>query len=189
MIVYDLEIKKAIPHGECVDGIEYCKGWDDHENMGIACLCAYDFTTDRYRVFTENSLHRFILLCGESKRPLAGFNNIGFDNEVLACNGLEVKEEWCYDLLREIWDAIDRVSPFESKKGTGLDAVAKANGYEGKTGHGARAPIWYQQGDIGKVIDYCLEDVRLTKELIDKVMKDGKLNDPRKPSRQLEIAA
>lgn len=186
MIVYDLEIQKAIPHGERLDGIEYCEGWDDHENMGIACICAYDYGTNRYRVFSEGNLDGFRKLCGERK-SLAGFNNIGFDNEVLACNGIQIPDDWCYDLLREIWDAIDQIGPFESKKGTGLDNVAKANGWTGKTGHGAKTPVWYQRGQIGRVIDYCLEDVRLTKELIDKVKESGKLNDPRDPSQTLSI--
>ena len=187
MIVYDLEIQKAIPHGERVDGIEYCKGWDDHANMGIACLCAYDFAADRYFVFTEDNLKEFDDLA--EGHTLGGFNSIGFDNKVLRAEGLLQDHHAHYDLLRRTWDAMDDIDPDESKKGSGLDALARANGFKGKTGHGAKAPVWYQQGQIGRVINYCLEDVRITKELIARVYAEGVLNDPRKPSRQLEIAA
>jgi hypothetical protein len=34
-----------------------------------------------------------------------------------------------------------------------------------KTGHGAMAPVWWQQGHHSKVIDYCLNDVWLEAKL------------------------
>ena len=53
MLVYDIETTKAVPdRAPNVAGIEYCGGWEDHANMGISVICAYDYTTDRYRVLT-----------------------------------------------------------------------------------------------------------------------------------------
>jgi hypothetical protein len=37
-ILYDLEIKNAIPDKSPIPGIEYCGGWNDHGNMGISVI-------------------------------------------------------------------------------------------------------------------------------------------------------
>ena len=50
-----------------------------------------------------------------------------------------------------------------------------------KTGNGAHAPIWYQEGKLGKVIDYCLNDVRVETKLFMKVMKTGRMATTYKP--------
>lgn len=44
MIIYDIEIQKAIPPFEKKDrlpDISYCRGWTDFKNMGIACIGTY----------------------------------------------------------------------------------------------------------------------------------------------------
>ena len=63
--------------------------------------------------------------------------------------------------------------------GYGLDALAIANGLTGKTGHGADAPVDWQLGRYGSVIDYCLEDVRITAKLIHKVIMGDPLTSPK----------
>ena len=182
MLVYDIEIINAIPprKGENrVEGITYCEGWHDHANMGVACICAYDFVDHRFRVFTEGNFSEFDRLASE--RMVAGFNSISFDDKVVWELNLadEVRTE--YDLLRECWIA-DGLSPefeYPSHTGYGLDALAKANNLTGKTGHGAVAPVEWQLGCYGKVIDYCLEDVRLTAALIQHLMRGGQLVSPK----------
>ena len=60
--------------------------------------------------------------------------------------------------------------------GFGLDAVCEANDLGGKTGHGALAPVQWQRGEISAVINYCLMDVKLTKELFDLCQKGEVVN-------------
>ena len=88
-----------------------------------------------------------------------------------------------------MWRAAGLGPKFEypSHLGFGLDATAKANQIGGKTGTGELAPINWQRGKIGNVIDYCLEDVRLTKRLIDRVLRLGILQDPRFPDQVLTL--
>ncbi len=192
MFVYDLEIIKAIPPKEGIleQGIEYCAGWHDHANMGVSVIGGYDFGDDRYRVFTKDNWGEFANLYRDSKKIFAGFNSIPFDNSVLkACGIVDIAEDRCFDLLREVWKAAGLGPTFEypSHAGYSLDAVAKANGVGQKTGHGAIAPVDWQRGNIGTVIDYCLQDVALTKKLIDKINEEGGLMDP-KTGKGLEIA-
>ena len=173
MLVYDIEICKAIlgKGDQPIEGVEYCEGWGDHEGMGVSCVCCYDYADDRYRVFMEDNMSDFALLVA-GHEVIVGFNNIGFDNKVLAYawpslihheRNLEWLNEKSYDILAEIRAA-----------GGGwckLDGIIKANGLaKGKTGNGAMAPVWYQAGRIGKLCDYCLADVWLTKKLLDLII-------------------
>ena len=180
LLVYDTEIVKAILKEEekRIEGIEYCDGFHDHKNCGISVICAHDWKTGRYRVFTQESFKEFEELA--SQRLLAGFNSISFDDQVLNANGLKVKTG--YDLLVECW-AADGLGPeyeYPSHAGFGLNVLSKANGLAGKTGHGAKAPVDWQRGNYGSVIDYCLEDVRLTSILIHQVMHGkGRLINPK----------
>ena len=180
MLVYDIEIEKAIQKDgeERLESIEYCDGFDDHAHAGVAVICAYDWEVGRYRVFTAGNLLDFESLA--NSRLVAGFNSIAFDDAVCAASkGMYVKTE--YDLLRECW-AADGLGPdfeYPSHAGYGLGALALANGLTGKTGHGADAPVDWQRGSYGKVIDYCLEDVRLTAKLIHKVIVGEYLISPK----------
>lgn len=188
MLIYDIEIMKAIPdrNGQRLPGIEYCNGWGDHTNMGVSVICAYDYDTGRYRVFCKDSLAEFASLARAST-PIVGFNSVSFDDKVLAANGLVVTTG--YDLLVELWKAAGLAPTWggSSHAGFGLDAVSKANGFSGKTGNGALAPVQWQRGEVGQVIDYCLEDVRQTKQVLDRVLSRGWLFDPRNSGSRLQV--
>ncbi|CAB4223480.1 hypothetical protein UFOVP1670_72 [uncultured Caudovirales phage] len=174
-IIYDIEIKKAIPdrNGKRLDGIEYCEGWQDHANMGISVIGCYDYVEDRARVFCDDNMGDFYDLC-DSRDLLVGFNNIPFDNAVIDANhgGKIMPEDRCYDILREIWIAAGLPPTFDFKThgGYGLDAMCERNFGTKKTGSGALAPVDWQQGRIGRVIDYCLNDIMLTKQLLDNII-------------------
>ena len=186
MLVYDIEIIKAVPGREPpIPGVEYCKGWDDKENMGVSVICAFDTWDRRFRVFTKENFAEFERLA--ANRKVAGFNSMAFDDVVCGHQGVKVETE--YDLLQELWAGAGLARRWEGKHhaGFGLDATAKANGFAGKTGYGGLAPAQWQQGLYGTVIDYCLEDVRLTYELIQKANYLGELRDPRDPTSKLRV--
>lgn len=183
-LIYDIEILNAIPNrdGSKEDGIEYCAGWHDHANMGIAVIGVYDYEEDRARVFCQDNLSAFLDLCSD-RDVLVGFNNIPFDNAVIAAT-LQIPpfpEEQCYDLLRELWMAAGLSPTFDHNThgGYGLDETCKRNFGTKKSGNGALAPVLWQQGKIGTVIDYCLNDIRLTKQLFDRVLQTGMLQSPK----------
>ena len=173
-VVYDIEIVKGIRSRKekGIEGIEYCKGWHDHANMGISVIGAFDSKESRYRVFCEDNFDEFFDLV--SQRDLAvSFNGIGFDNKVLDLRITgKCMSELCeqYDILREIWISA-KLNPdkfyWRTHGGYGLDDMAEANGLGSKSGHGALAPVQWQRGETGTVIDYCLQDVHLTRDLFD----------------------
>jgi len=71
------------------------------------------------------------------------------------------------DLLKEIKNSLGRRIK--------LDTVAEATLGRNKSGHGLEAITWWKNGEIDKIIKYCTEDVRITKEVYDYAMKNGVL--------------
>lgn len=188
-LVYDIEIIKAVPAGgPLIDGVEYCAGWDDHENMGISVIGAYDFFYQQYRVFMADNFHLFRDLL--KHRVGVGYNNINFDNKVLAHHDLLPDGVQYVDLLRAIWKGAGHdpdVFNQETHSGYGLDAMARANLGASKTGHGAVAPVDWQKGRIGSVIDYCLNDVRLTARLFEKAYTEWYLKTPARDTLRVDL--
>lgn len=185
-IVYDIEIINAIHTKKepLIEGIHYCRGWHDHANMGISVIGAYDYIEDRYRVFCQDNFGEFKSLLALRKCHVT-FNGLSFDNKVIAAciPGLvNHGDQPCdYDILVELWAAAG-LGPnfaFQTHAGFSLDAVCRENFTQTKTGNGALAPIWWQQGKVGSVIDYCLQDVKLTKACFDLIMDRKGLADPR----------
>ena len=177
MLIYDLEIQKGILKAgeQAVPNIEYCAGWTDYGRMGIACAVTYCYARDEYRIFDEFMLDEL----GETLQKadlICGFNIKGFDNNLLAACDIQIEPARCYDLLEEIARADKTPDNF---KGFSLDAICRVNFKAGKTGNGALAPVLYQQKRFGELFDYCQSDVRLTKKLLDKILRCGSIINPR----------
>lgn len=51
---------------------------------------------------------------------------------------------------------------------------------------GANAAIAWQRGQIGTVIDYCIQDIRLTKGLFDRALAGTPIRDP-KTMREIKL--
>lgn len=187
IVVYDLEILRAIPptnDTERIPGIVYCNGWEDHEYMGISVIGVFDSTFGRLRVFCQDTFPEFQEVINNAD-VVIGFNSITFDDRVCAANGISVTTT--YDLRRELLKVrgLDPFPPTEVYNGEqsrlykgGLNDFAVANNIGGKIGHGAIAPIDWQQGRYGKVIDYCLHDTFLTWGLAQMVQNNVPIYDP-----------
>ncbi len=182
MIVVDVEIKKGIlGRGESPrPGIEYCGGWRDFAGMGIACVCTFEIETRLTRVFFEEDfeeLQRYL-----ATAETGGFNTRRFDMPLLAQHGILIDGSLHFDALEKIWIALgldpDRFDP-RTHGGWSLDKIMTATFGLAKSGHGAMAPVWWQEGRRGKVVDYCCRDVWLEAKLIEHlaaglpVMKDA----------------
>ena len=192
MIIYDCEIIRGIESDTSMrePDIEYCDGWRDFENMGISCIGAYDYAEQRPRLFLKDNFEEFQRLI-EDTDYVIGFNNHSFDDKLCAANGLHVPEEKSVDLLALIWGAAGLPTTFQTKEmhaGYGLDACCHANFGIRKTGHGAAAPVQWQRKQFGIVIDYCLNDIRLTKRLADEINNVGVITNPRDGDGDLHIS-
>lgn len=192
MIIYDCEIIKGIAQDplEREPDIEYCDGWRDFENMGISCIGAYDYATQKTRLFLKDNMDDFQRLI-EDTDYIVGFNNIAFDDQLCAANGIHIPSEKSKDLLVAIWEGLGLNTTFQSKEshgGYGLNTLCHANFGIGKTGHGALAPNQWQRRQYGRVIDYCLGDIGLTKRLLDLVNGCGLVTNPKDPDQLIPVA-
>jgi hypothetical protein len=189
MIVFDVEIKRAIlGRGEIpIPGIEYCEGFRDFKNMGLAVCCTYDTETHLTRVFLEKQLPELQDYLAAGK--CGGFNTRRFDMQLLQAHGVMVDGLAHYDALEQIWLKCglnpDKFAP-RTHGGWGLDAVMLATFNLQKSGAGALAPVWWQQGQRGKVVDYCCRDVWLEAKLITHMLAGGTISAASKPSLTFE---
>jgi hypothetical protein len=194
-IVYDCEILRCIPSKEIEivslekredyfnrfgDGYQYCGGWEDFENMGITVICAIELKSDRTYTFVHPNVARFqelVYSTQKNNNKICGFNSANFDDRLCAANSIAVATD--FDLLEQVrLAAYGSTNWQDCPKGHSykLDAIARANGFA-KTGSGSLAPQVWQQGKYQEVIDYCMNDVKITKELI-LVFLENKLKDP-----------
>jgi len=181
-LIYDLEIKNAIPQRKemPVHGLSYCKGWHDHAGMGISVLaaCLFDTVsvTTRYRLFCDDNKDEFGALLLRPDLLLVTFNGLAFDNPVIeACWNIAVPETNSYDIAAEIRTCLGR----SNLKGYSLAALAENNlSWVGKSGSGADAPGLFQQGKLGALHSYALDDVAITLGLFQCITMDHCLLSP-----------
>ena len=187
MIVFDLEIiNPPVMNKVHKSHHSIANGWNDHKGMGISVIGWYDYRTDTWGHHIGDDNHPDSNLIDFQKLVqgadlMVGFNNINFDNKVCRAAGINIFDEKSYDILREIWYAVGLSDIFDPKThgGYGLDACAQLNLGLSKTGNGALAPYWWQDGKYQQVIDYCMNDVKVTKMLLDKIFQQGGIKVPR----------
>lgn len=168
MIVFDCEIERAIPsrNEARIEGIEYCNGWTDFIGMGISCICTLDTKTWEPRVFLADNMDEFKkYVLGQ---VTAGFNSERFDLPLLKAHGVDLDTEH-FDMIRAIWASVglngDKYSP-ATHSGWKLQNIMVNTFGLSKGDGGAMAPVHWQQGRRGHVIDYCARDNWLEAKLL-----------------------
>jgi DEAD/DEAH box helicase domain-containing protein len=148
IIVLDLETKFTF---------DEVGGREKFEALGISVAGVYDYQTKKFEAIEEANLSK--LEERLTLKPLIiGFNIKKFDMIVL-------KPYLHFDPSRlELFDIMEEI---QNKVGhrVSLQSVATATLGTGKSGDGLDAIRYYRNGEIDKLKKYCLDDVRLTKEL------------------------
>jgi hypothetical protein len=175
--VYDAEILKCIPaKGQPLDpDLGYCKGWKDFPGMGISCVAGVSSLGDSAIWDSRgiSPLDQWFPL----EIQIVGFNSKSFDDRLMAANGIQVQTD--YDLLEEIrLAAFGSIRWQDTPRGRSyaLGKLGEANGCP-KTGSGELAPELWQRGQYEAVLQYCLNDVKITRILLEKGL-EGTLLDP-----------
>ena len=174
-VVVDVEIQRTVE--------ELPKKWDSSELMGVGVAVVYEYQTDRFRIFGPQDVEALRVRLLKADR-ISGFNIARFDFPVIwACKNrtltpdlAQILEPKTDDLLLRIYSAMGlSLTNFTSAhKGWKADTVARGTlGGVGKIADGAQAPIWFQQGEFGKLYSYCLDDVSLERDLTTFVDKYG----------------
>lgn len=169
-VVIDVEIQKRI---QDVPG-----GWDATDQLGVACAVLYEYRSDRFRVYGPDDVEALKDRLTAAEK-ISGFNIWRFDYPVIW--GLPSRQRVAHlqartnDLLVRVWRALglDEEQFSDLHKGWGLDAICKGTFGRGKTGYGGDAPVWFQQGNWARLVDYCIDDVKLERDLTDFIDRYG----------------
>lgn len=125
--------------------------------LKISVAGLYDYATDRYLTFEEPELPKLFPYL-ENASAIIGFNIIDFDLPVISPYYVgQITRFSTIDLLKIIEKALGfRLS---------LDDLVRETLGTTKTGHGLLAIEYFRSGEMDKLKEYCLSDVRLTKNL------------------------
>lgn len=140
--------------------------------LGVSVACAFDSKTQEWLVFRESELPKLFALC--EKRLVVGYNIRGFDLPVLATYGLKQEKLDVFDLMFDI-ELLTR------QRYVKLDSVAQGTLGVGKSADGLMAIEWWRSGQEQKVIDYCLQDVKVTRDVFEYGRKEGRVFIQRAP--------
>jgi hypothetical protein len=80
-----------------------------------------------------------------------------------------------YDIYTEIARANAERGLIGGKGDFTLDAISRRNLARGKIDHGSNVRNLCQQGRYGQIMNYCLDDVHLTRDLFAHICRDGGL--------------
>jgi DEAD/DEAH box helicase domain-containing protein len=140
-------------------------GKSDLSLLKVSVAVAYWYPEDKFYTFTESEMDQLENLILQAEY-LVGFNTIGFDLPVL-------QQYMKTNLLNK--KQIDLMVELENVLGykVGLQAVAKATLGVGKLSSGLEAVKMWQEGRLEELKKYCIEDVRLTKDIYEFVLKNG----------------
>lgn len=135
------------------------------DKLKVSLVGVYYYETDTYESYLEPDLPAMFQRLEKSGR-IIGYNSIGFDMPVL-------NNYYLGDLLK--LPQLDLLREIEKKLGhrVKLDDVAKATLGTQKSGHGLQAVTWWKQGKIDEIREYCLQDVKVTKEVYEFGKKNG----------------
>ena len=156
-IVFDIETKNFF---DTVPG-------NDSAKLDIALVAIYDSLNDSYSSYLEEELAKLWPIL-ERADMLIGFNSDHFDipllNKYYPGDLSKIKS---LDILKEIHNSYGRRMK--------LDQLAEGTLGKNKIGHGIEAVNWWKNGDIEKIREYCIDDVRITKEIYDFAIANNKL--------------
>jgi DEAD/DEAH box helicase domain-containing protein len=135
--------------------------------MELTVVGIHDSETDAYTAFTVPELPDLWQIL-ERADMVIGYNSDHFDipilNKYYAGDLTKIRS---VDLLAEIKNVLGRRLK--------LDSIAAATLGKKKIGNGLDAITWWNNGEYEKVKKYCLEDVKITKEIYEYALKNGKV--------------
>ncbi len=142
-------------------------GVNDPTALNLSVIGIYDYERNVYEHFLQEDLHKLWPIL-ESADLIIGYNSDHFDIPLLnKYYGGDLTKIKSLDMLREIKNSFGRRMK--------LDQIAEGTLGLNKSGIGTQATIWWKQGEYQKVIDYCLDDVKLTKNIYDYARANNKL--------------
>lgn len=156
-LVIDVETKKSFAE----------VGGEDHiRALGVSVAGVYSYVKDAFFAYEERELPELENLL-ENTEHLIGFNLKHFDLPVLEPYFKKIS------LGRiAVTDMFEDAVNFLGHR-VGLGGLAKATLGVSKSGHGLEALQWFKEGRMDDIKKYCLDDVKITRDLYEHGKKHG----------------
>lgn len=139
----------------------------DHKKLKVSVVGIYDYGSQAYESFFENELNKLFKKL-EHASLIIGFNINKFDLPVLSSYYIgDIFKIPSLDILEDVRKSLGmRIS---------LDDIARATLNKKKDGHGLLAINYFREGKLDKLREYCLSDVKITRELYEFGKREKKL--------------
>jgi len=146
IVYFDLETQKSA---------DEVGGWDKIRDMRMSIGVTYSTAGGDFRIYRESQVDDLLAQLQRADL-IVGFNNVGFDYEVLHHYTVLDLRQWpTLDMLVEIKKTLPhRLS---------LDSIAHASMGIEKTAEGLQAIRWFKEGRLAEIAEYCCYDVKITR--------------------------
>lgn len=156
-IIFDIETKNTFEDAQSNNAVD----------LDISVVCLHDSKTNEYYSFLEDQLVDMWSYF-EDADLLVTYNGNHFDIPLLQKYApLDLKSIKHVDLFEKMREVTNKKLP--------LNGIAQTTLGIAKSGHGLDAIAWWNSGEIQKIIDYCIQDVKVTKEVYEYALKNGEL--------------
>lgn len=156
-VVFDIETKNIFQD----------VGSNNPADLSISIVGLYEYQGDKYSSYLEEELPQLWPII-ENADMFITYNGDHFDipllNKYYSGDLFKIKS---LDLLKEIQKSAGRRMK--------LDQVAEGTIGINKSGHGLDAIRWWKEGKIEELRKYCLDDVKITKDIYDFALKNDKI--------------
>jgi DEAD/DEAH box helicase domain-containing protein len=146
---------------------EFKSGLVDPSALDLAVVAIHDSETNEFSSYLQEDLPKLWPIF-EKADIIIGYNSDHFDipilNKYYAGDLTTIRS---VDLLKEIKNSLGRRLK--------LDSIAEATLGRKKIGSGLESIQWWKDGLVEKVCEYCIEDVRITRDIYNYAIKNGSL--------------
>lgn len=134
-------------------------GSNDPADLDLSVICIHDSFTNEFTSYLEADFGKLWPIL-EQADAFVTWNGDHFDIPILnKYYPGDLSKIKSIDLMREVQQVLGRRLK--------LDSVGEATLNRNKSGNGIDAIEWWRNGEVDKIIQYCIEDVRLTRDLYD----------------------
>ncbi len=160
-IVFDIETKNIFSD----------VGSKDPADLDISIVGVYDYETNKFETFGQEEFPKMWPYFQKAD-VLITFNGEHFDipllNKYYKKAGLgDIKTIRSLDIFKEIKNS--------SGRWLKLDKIAEGTFGVNKVGNGLEAVKWWREGKVDEIRKYCIDDVKITRDVYDFAMKNKKI--------------
>ena len=148
ILYFDLETQKSA---------DEVGGWENTHYMGLAVGVVWDSLEEKYFCYLEDDASQLVEKL-QAADLVVGFNVKKFDYCVLQPYAdFDLGEITTFDMLDDIKAKL--------KHRLSLNHLAENTLNAKKSADGLISLQWYKDGEIEKIVDYCKQDVKVTRDL------------------------